>query len=378
MSQAQHIELALKAADNALMLQSSSDMIRAAKVWHRRPLLGLDTEFVRERTYHANLGLVQISDGQTVWLVDPLALDSLEPLADLLRDPDIQKIFHSPSEDLEVLQYAVGALPEPLIDTQTACALLGKPLQMGYHTAVEWLLGLTVDKEQTRSNWCARPLRNAQLHYAALDVCLLPMMWSLLEEKLAKLDRLEWFREDCNRQLERARNPVPTDQLWQRIRGAGRLDGLSLTVLQALAGWREQQAIEKNRPRGFIVPDPILLAIADRKLRTAPDLERLEGLHPRAAKRYADSICTLVNQVLDSGNSLKPLENLSNVQRKLLNRMRDRVHAKAAELQLDPAVLAPKRELEELIFNPDRVPERLQGWRMDEITCDLVDLVKKG
>lgn len=377
MSQQQQIEIALSAADNALLLNSEAEVARAAKAWSRSPILGLDTEFVRERTYTANLGLVQISDGHTVWLLDPLRAESLDPLKQLLLNSSVSKVFHSPSEDLDVLMSAIGVVPEPLIDTQVACALLGNALQVGYHTAVETAFGVKLDKEQTRSNWCARPLRKAQLHYAALDVCLLPLLWQQLRQQLVSKGRLRWHEEECQRQLDRARSPTPHSELWRRIRGAGKLDGQSLAVLQALAEWREARAQQFNRPRGFIVPDPVLIAISDKKLKTRQDLRDIEGLHPRAVDRHGTAICNIVLNTLDSGKRLATVPKLNAEDRKTLKAMRAKVLARAEKLGLDPAALAPKRDLEDMLIGREQgyIPNRLLGWREDEITDRLKQLV---
>ncbi len=378
MNRPRALHTAISAADSAVLLQAPEQVHEAAKAWRRSERLGLDTEFVRERTYHANIGLVQVSDGRTVWLLDPLVEGNLEPLAELLEDRGVAKIVHSPSEDYELLLHAVGALPRPALDTQVACAMLGQPLQVGYHTAVEWLFGVEVDKGQTRSNWCARPLRSEQLHYAALDVCLLPLMWEQLEARLRERGRLEWFHEDCNRQLEQSAVPANDGATWQRIRGLGRLDGTSLAVLQALAGWREREARKRNRPRGFIVPDPVLVHIAERKLTEPRALEDLEDLHPRAAQRYGRNIAEIVSSTLDAGSELPVISPLTGSQRKLLRRLRARVLERANELDVEPALLAPKRDIEELIRNGGDLPARLTGWRTEVITNDLVKILNGG
>jgi ribonuclease D len=378
MSAPEHLKTALQAADSALLLETPSQVARAAKAWRGCGILGLDTEFVRERTYHANLGLVQISDGQTVWLLDPLAEGALDALNALLINPGIQKIFHGPSEDLEVLQHAAGALPEPMIDTQVACALLGQSLQLGYHKAVHWLLDIEIDKEQTRSNWCARPLSKAQLHYAALDVCLLPMMWEILHSRLEQKNRLEWLSEDCQRQLQRARSEAPTSELWRRVRGAGRLDATSSAILQALVEWREGEARRRNLPRGFVITDPVLLTIADRKIQRPEDLERLNDLHRKTLQRHGARLCRLVEETRDSGHTLTPLASLTTAQQKLLKRMQALVQQAAKDLGVEPSLLAPKRDLEELILSAGgaAIPERLGGWRHDVLGRQLLQLMK--
>ncbi len=367
------IPAALAAAEHPLVLDEPAAFSRAAKAWARSPVLGMDTEFVRERTYHANLGLVQVSDGQTVWLLDPLTRGAAETIARLLRDERITKLLHSPSEDLEVLRHAFGCLPEPLVDTQLACALLGQPLQLGYHKAVEWLLAVQVDKDLTRSNWCARPLSEAQLRYAALDVCLLPEMWRRLEPELQQLGRLDWLAEDSRRQARRALEPSPPEDAWQRIRGAGRLDGTSLAILQRLAGWRERVAQERNRPRGFIIPDAALLQIARLKA-TEPDrLESIEGLHRRARERHGKALLGMVRQSLESGARVAPLPSLAPAQRRTLAALRSVVEREARALGVEPAVLASRRELETLVHSGgDEIPERLSGWRLPVVTRRLL------
>ena len=170
------ISTAIAAADTAIMVETAAHLQQAIDHWQRSEVIGIDTEFFRERTYRAELGLVQLSDGHQVWLVDPLKTGPLQIFAAFFESATVTKILHAPPEDLEVLLYTTSTCPEPLFDTQIACAMLGQPLQMSYHKTVEWLLGVTIDKGETRSNWLKRPLRAAQLHYAALDVCLLPLM----------------------------------------------------------------------------------------------------------------------------------------------------------------------------------------------------------
>ena len=130
------LERSLSAADHPILLETAAQLSEAKKSWSGKEVLGIDTEFVRERTYRAQLGLVQVSDGDTAWLVDPVRLPDLTPLQRMLTDPSITKVLHSSSEDLEVLWHTLAAVPDPMIDTQLACALAGKPLQLAYHAAV--------------------------------------------------------------------------------------------------------------------------------------------------------------------------------------------------------------------------------------------------
>ena len=164
---------------------------------------------------------------------------------------------------------------------------------------------------------------------------------------------------------ESAARPVAPERAWERIKGAGRLDGAALARLQALAAWREGEAQERNRPRGFIITDPVLVAIA-RDAMTSPDeLAGLDDLHPRARKRYAGTIATLVEECLESGRTLPELPQAGLRERSVLKAMRALVAEQAEALELEPTVLATKRDMEEMLFSPrpTPLPERLSGWR---------------
>ena len=138
-------------------IRTDADLAAAAARWATAPVLGLDTEFVRTNTFYHRLGLVQVADGGTSWLVDPLAARDLSPLAAVFRSPGV-KVLHSASEDIEVFYRALGVLPEPLFDTQIAGALAGAGAFLSYQKLVAAYLGVELAKEETRTDWLARPL----------------------------------------------------------------------------------------------------------------------------------------------------------------------------------------------------------------------------
>jgi len=358
------------------MVETAAQFQRSLGDWLDCDVIGIDTEFVRERTWRADLGLVQLSDGKRVWLVDPQKTGSLQPLSTLLDANGKVKILHAPSEDLGVLLDATNTCPTPLFDTQIACAMLGQSLQMGYHKTVEWLLGIAIDKGETRSNWCKRPLRPAQLLYAALDVCLLPAMHKQLLTRLKILERESWLTEDCERMLRKARKPVDPEQAWMRINGNGRMDGSALAILKLLATWRDLEAEKRNRARGFVIPDNALLTIARVQPASLDELSALDVLHPIAIRRYAKSLLSTIEQARQQDIQATPLPVLESKQRRLLGVMRKRVQQRAAEHSVEPALLASRRELENLIFLPGdaRLPEKFLGWRKGLITDELMAL----
>ena len=372
------INQAIEAAEHPNLLETTAQLEAAERAWLQSSVLGIDTEFVRERTYRAELGLVQISDGRSAWLWDPLRFDSHEAIGKLLGNPDIVKVLHSGSEDLEVLLHALEAVPAPLVDTQVACAMLGQPLQLSFQGAAKWLFDVEIDKEHTRSNWLRRPLQPAQLHYAAMDVVLLPQMLQELQPRLEAAGRWTWLEEDIARMQRTSAEAVDVDRVYLRIGGNGRLDDSGLRILRALARWREETAAARNRARGFVISDAGLLELARLRPTSAAELRTVEHVHPRALARYEQDLLQLVAAAAADRSPIDRVEPLNDAQRRLLKQMRQHVQARAKALDVDPALLASRRELEKLLRAGDdrsAIPERFLGWRKAAITDELLGIM---
>src|ERR1700761_3498727 len=177
------------------VVTTSAALAKLAAYLETLEAVGLDTEFLRERTYRAELCLVQVSAERDASDVDPLALPALALLARPLTAPGIVKVMHASRQDLEVLLPVTG-LVRPVFDTQIAAALAGLPAQVGYGELVRRLVGHELPKTHTRTDWSRRPLSPAQIEYALDDVRFLLPLKAMLEEQLQKLGRLEWRREE--------------------------------------------------------------------------------------------------------------------------------------------------------------------------------------
>jgi ribonuclease D len=372
------INKAIEAAEHPILLESLAQLEEAEKTWINCNILGIDTEFVRERTYRAELGLVQISDGETAWLLDPLAVKSYDPLLRMMENPDILKLLHSGSEDIEVLQNAIGAIPEPLVDTQIACAMMGQPLQLGYHHALKWLFDVDIDKDQTRSNWCKRPLNERQLHYAAMDVVLLPEMLLTLRSKLEDASRWSWLEEDVARMRRNALEEVDPESAYLRFSAIGRMHNETLQVLKYLARWREQTADKRNRARGFVISDSAMLQLARAKPSSAKQLGDIDDIHPVALSLYEGTLLQLIADAAGDKTLVEKFAQLDDRQKRQLKDMRSIVQSRSAELSVDPPLLASRRELEKLIralAAGSPIPERFLGWRKEIVTDQLMEVM---
>jgi ribonuclease D len=372
------INKAIEAAEHPILLETLTQLEQVEIIWAQREILGIDTEFVRERTYRAELGLIQISDGETAWLLDPIAVREFEPFIRMMKDPGILKLLHSGSEDLEVLSQSVGTIPEPLIDTQVACAMLGQSLQLGYHHALKWLFDVEIEKDQTRSNWCKRPLNDRQLRYAAMDVVLLPEMLLSLRSKLENVGRWPWLEEDVARMKRNALETTDPDYAYLRFSGLGRMDNGTLQAMKYLGRWREKTASARNRARGFVISDSAMLQLARSKPSTSQELRAIGDIHPVALSRYEGTLLQLIADAANDRTPVEKLEQLDDRQKLQLKNMRSIVQSRSAELGVDPALLASRRELEKLIralAAGAPVPERFLGWRKEIITDRLLSVV---
>ncbi|MEM1262278.1 MAG: HRDC domain-containing protein [Pseudomonadota bacterium] len=321
--------------------------------------LSIDTEFVRERTFFAKLCLLQIGTADGIWLIDPLAIDDLEPLWAMLATTPL--VLHAGRQDLEVSWQASGRLPSTVLDTQVMAGLAGYAPQIGYAALVKTLLDIELDKSKTRTDWSRRPLDADELAYAAADVAHLGDIRALLDEKLASLGRQTWAREDTLSLLEPALYNTDTSEAWRRVKGLSRLAPSARRSAMALARWREQTAVEKNLPRQWVLRDSELLAIAERY--------RFDGRAPQGfenaatERRYARKIQRFLDENRDTlPEPAPPSPRPDPTERELVKRLGKAVAARAAELGVEPEVLAPMRELRSSAKG-ERDLRVFSGWR---------------
>ena len=332
------------------------------------PLLAIDTEFERRSTYYPKLALVQVANPESVWLIDPLAISDWTPLRTLLPDSSSVKVLHSASEDIEVLRYATGAIPEPLFDTQIACAFLGEGPSLGYATLLQKLVGIELDKSQTRSDWMQRPLTDKQIHYAEQDVVWLPEIHDRLAARLEQAGKLEWFREECRMVVERGRDEPDPVQSVSRFRMRGQWDGKKLARLQALSTWRECTARKEDRPRTWILPDATVIAFAERVPENAAAIARCDGVHPRIVRKHGEAIIELLRTAETSAGFAKPaMAAADSGDRDRIKRLQLRIGKLADELGLDASRLARRADLERWVASPQHAHDSrlLEGWRGD-------------
>lgn len=250
--------------------------------------VAIDTEFHAERRYLPALYLVQlrIEDGET-WLLDPLIEGLIAGVAESLRKPTW--ILHGGRWDMEVLQVALGGLPEHVWDTQIGAALASIWWPAPYAALVQDHLGQRVDKSETLSDWSRRPLSDQQLAYAAADVDLLFPLWDALSEELSRLGRLQLAHQACDEARDEVVTPPPPEEAWRALRARAVLEPQQLAVLQEIAAWRRERAIAKNQPERSVLSDGSVLELARRQPLSKQALTTNRRL-PRSLHKNAEDL----------------------------------------------------------------------------------------
>ena len=359
--------------DTGLFIDSDSKLAALLASIAAEPVLALDTEFVREKTYYPKLGLIQIATPGLAACIDCIAEFDLAPFFNQLFEPGCAWVLHSARQDLEVMYQQDERQPHELVDTQLAAALLGYAPQIGLQDLLAEELGVKLEKGHTRTDWSRRPLPDAAVQYALDDVRYLLPLWQRLAEKLDGLQRGDWLKADCIDALSIP--PVtPPLTLWTRLRGLRSMGPAHQCAALALVSWRERYAQSLDRPRRWIMSDELLLRVA----RTSPeDLESLKSI-PEMPKRLADRsgddiISELQNS--DGANQRALIETHLTLERPdkgELQAFQERVRTRADELGIRSEVLATRKEISDILVGKPsgRIDE---GWRQPELQKLLAD-----
>lgn len=342
----------------------SPERLRACLAgWAAHEAVALDTEFVRERTWHPQLALVQIAVPGEVALIDPLSGDIAEALRPWLADTRVVKLMHSAGEDLQAFAHACGAVPAPLFDTQIAAAMSGYGAGIGYQKLVEQVVGVALPKGETRSDWLRRPLTPAQLEYAADDVRHLHALHAALAPRLDALGRRDWHAEDCARLAAQAQRDAPEAWPHLAVRSAQFLDADAQARLCRLLRWRERQARALDRPKNWILDGELAVSLARR-----PPVD-LRGFHafldaqPKAPRRHrAELWAQLIAPLNDDERRIPLAAAPDDAQKSRLRQLQDAVAAESARRELPEGLLASRRHLEALLERGEW-PSALAGWR---------------
>ena len=343
------------------------------------PVLGIDTEFLREKTYYAKLCLIQLSTADEVAIVDPLAVRNLSPLKELFTSPSITKIFHAASQDLEILYHELGVLPSPIFDTQVAATLLGYGQQIGYSSLVHGVCGVNLAKTESYTDWSRRPLTESQVSYAAEDVIYLPRMYARMCEKLNAHGRLSWLDAEFADMVKVSNFEMDDRTRFLKVKRVGHLNRRQLGAAREVAAWREATARKRNIPRKWVLADEQIVETCRREPKTIDDLFQVRGIREKLPTADAREVVTLIRKGLELPDSElphlgKPDKNEANVDTQV-DLMLPLVHKRAKENNIAAQTLASRDELEELARYESPDCALLKGWKRTLVGEELLALL---
>lgn len=345
-------------------------LARAATDLASAEIVAVDTEFFRETTFYPVPALIQLTAGETVYLIDPQAVAADTDIQRLLSGGPV-KLIHACSEDLEVLTMWAGVELFPLVDTQIAESLLGPETAIGYRRLVQARCDVDIPKEETRSNWLERPLSPAQLDYAALDVVFLLPIWQQQRTALQALERLDWLDQECV-SMSGARDAAVPERWYLRNRQLWRLTPRQIEAYRRLAAWREREVRRRDTPRGWLAKDGVLFAVAEAMPKNRYELAAIDGVSASLVKREGDALLEAVKAAHQCDESaLPPAVPVPTTPafKQRMKALKQVVREQADTLALAPERLSNRSEMEalagaHLTGNSLALPT---GWRGDRL-----------
>jgi ribonuclease D len=354
-------------------IDSDTELAKAVASWENQ--IGLDTEFIRTDTFYPLAGLYQVASGNDVFLLDPLVIESWQPLVDYLHNPDHLVVMHACQEDLELMFHHLGARPANIFDTQFANAFVSEDFSLSYANLARNLVQVDLEKQQTRSNWLKRPLSEEQLAYAVDDVTLLVPMFKIINERIAELGRSEWFARDMSLRGQYM-EPQPSEY-YRQVKRAWQLKPEQLSMLQALCQWRENAARQFDIPRNRVVWDDHLMTFA-----IAPELDNnvLQNTLPsQIAKRHGQALIACHRKA----KANKPIEQLDKPlgpgASSKVKALREMAVAAAKKLAIAPELLARKKDVEACFRDyakNNKLSEHYMGWRRSLLEQEFLQILE--
>ena len=373
-------------------IERESDLRALSRDLLRETVIAVDTEADSFYHYYDKTCLVQIGTSQGIYLIDPLALGGpaeLAPLAPVFASKKIRKIFHAAEYDLYVLKRDCSFEFENLFDTMVSAQLLGYPA-VGLAALAQRHFDVSLPKDEQRSDWSSRPLRENQLIYAAADVTYLVRLADLLEAQLRELGRFEWAEQEFEALMRRTW-PVREfdDAGYLRIKGAKALDATSLAVLRELYLMRDARAREVDRPPFKVLGNRTLMEIAQLQPVHQHELAEIKGVTELILRRLGREVLAAVTRGQHAPH--EPLRKAANGRRRMDRRTERRVERlkswrakRAKELELDPGVLCPNTGLEAIAWRDPslredlaEVPE-LKRWFIGAFAQEIIDALRDG
>ncbi|MBE9400773.1 MAG: HRDC domain-containing protein [Acinetobacter sp.] len=361
-------------------IQQQKDLENILQLMNCTSIYGLDTEFIKVDTLWPKLGVFQINVAEQVFLLDGTSLDLSAFWEKLFKAQ--QNIFHACSEDIDLIyHYAQQKTLNNVFDTQVGLSFLGHGLQVSYQNALKQILDIDIDKDQTRSDWLARPLSPEQLSYAANDVLYLMDLSKTIQHQLAQKNVLDFALEDCRHLTYEIGQETPLELLYLDM-GNYRHSRRQLMQLQQLAVWREKMVKALNYPRSFILKSSTMIDLVEKNPRNHFQLCNIKDIRQNIVRDYGKTILDLLNCLPEQAEwPLRLVRPIRNSSKEMSENVDQVIQAVVQETDIPKEVLIRKKWMHALyqhvVFHNDEqdLPNYLLGWRYELLTQPLIKVL---
>ena len=343
---------------------------------------GLDTEFIKVDTFWPKLGVFQINVNNHIFLLDGTTLDLAHFWQKIFAAQ--QNIFHACSEDIDLIYHYADKQPlVNVFDTQVALSFLGHGLQVSYQNALKLILNIDIDKDQTRSDWLARPLSAAQIEYAANDVLYIMQLADELKAELEAKNLYGYMLEDCQHLTQEIALETPQEKLYTDV-GNYRHSRKQLMQLQQLSVWREEMVKAVNQPRSFILKNSTMIDLVEKNPKNIFQLSGIKDIRQNVIREHGKTILDLLKFIPEAESwPLRLARPIRHSSQGITQAVDELIEQIAQQCIVPKEVLIRKKWLNTLyqhvVFHGDEqnLPAYLLGWRYEILTKPLIELLKK-
>ncbi len=347
--------------------------------------IGFDTEFVSENRYRPELCLVQVATENEIAIIDTLSIRDTSYFWNMLVDGTHVSIAHAAREEFLFCYRTCGERPKNLFDVQLAAGFIGLDYPSSYGNLVGRLVGKTIDKGETRTDWKRRPLSDSQIEYAIQDVIHLKPLYNKIHSGLKKMGRLKWLDEELSTWITTLEK-METEPQWRRVSGITNLNRPALAIIREVWSWRETEARKRNRSPKRILPDDLLVELARRGTADIKRLKAIRGMENRIANGSLMPISNAVARALELPKDKYPqrLPRSKTMSLGLLGQfLTTALNVVCRRSNIAPSLVGTANQVRQLaawklgLIHLDEPPELARGWRA-EIVGQLIEKVLDG
>lgn len=338
------------------------------------PLIAFDTEFVSEDRYFPDLCLVQVAAHGEAAIIDPVNVTDLDPFWKALAAPGHVTVVHAGREEFRFCQRAIGQRPAQWFDTQIASGLVGLDYPAAYGTLIHKLLGNSLGKGETRTNWRRRPLSKRQLVYAVQDVQFLEPLYEAITERLDAMNRGSWLDEELAAWQEQLELEDQTER-WRRVSGISGLSRRQLAILYEIWKWRDENARSRDVPARRVLRDDLMVELARRGSSDPHHIRAVRGMDWRRQRQAIPEIASCVDRALKIPEDECPTARAKSArpQFTLLGQfLNTAVNSMARQAKVAPGLIGSVQDVRDLIahhmgYPSAEVPALATGWRAEVV-----------